>query len=410
MFMKWRAAFICGLFLAALVVPGAYAASTIKIAYPGWDTKGQEKEVTGIFADWEKQNPGVKVEIISIPFPVMKQKLVVSLRSGDAPDMGYVDGRWLQEMQAAGFLTDLTDYSNSLDKKDFFELPWKTATAGGKIYAVPDRIDPWMFYYNVDMFKAAGVKDFPKTMDELVEVCKKITVPGKQYGYGMVGANDATFIGRFLNILYAFHGDFLTPDGKKTAINNEAGVAAFQFYGDLLNKYKVAQPSAVANSNNDVRQLLLTNQVGMMIDGPWATGTLRQMNPNLNWYVGQIPRVKDMKPRFTMSSWYYVIFSASKVKEEAKKFSAFILRPENQSRSVVTIPGRKSSAAMPRFQTKDWKPWVEAAPYGEPLPITDKFSQIADMVGNAAQQVLAQKATAKQAADQAAEQINNLLK
>jgi len=77
-----------------------------------------------------------------------------------------------------------------------------------------------------------------------------------------------------------------------------------------------------------------------------------------------------------MSSWYYVIFSQSPVKEESKKFATYILRPENQARSVVTIPGRKSAAAMPRFQTKDWKPWVEAAPYGEPLPITDKFSQI----------------------------------
>ena len=410
MFKKWRAALICGLFLMAVTVPGAYGAATVKIAYPGWDSKDQEKEVTSIFAAWEKQNPGVKAEIISIPFHMMKQKLVVSLRSGDAPDMGYVDGRWLQEMQAAGFLADLTDYSNSLDKKDFFELPWVTATVAGKIYAVPDRIDPWMFYYNTDMFKAADIKEFPKTMDELVEVCKKITVPGKQYGYGMVGINDATFIGRFLNILYAFHGDFLTPDGKKAAINNDAGVAAFQFYGDLLNTYKVAQPSAIANSNADVRKLLLTSQVGMMIDGPWATGTLRQQNPNLNWYVGQIPRVKDKKPRFTMSSWYYVIFSQSKVKEDAKKFATYILRPENQSRSVVTIPGRKSAAAMPRFQTKDWKPWVEAAPYGEPLPITDKFSQIADIVGNAAQQVLSQKATAKQAADQAAEQINQILK
>jgi multiple sugar transport system substrate-binding protein len=385
-------------------------AATIKIAYPGWDSKEQEKEVTSIFADWEKQNPGQKVEIISIPFHLMKQKLVVSLRSGDAPDMGYVDGRWLQEMQAAGFLSDLTNFANTLDKKDFFELPWKTATVGNRIYAIPDRIDPWMFFYNVDMFKAAGIKEFPKTMDELVAVCQKLTIPGKQYGFGLVGANDATFIGRFLNILYAFHGDFLTPDGKKAAINNEAGVAAFQFYGDLLNKYKVAQPSAIANSNADVRQLLLTNQVAMMIDGPWARGTLRQMNPKLNWSVGQIPRVKDKKPRFTMSSWYYVIFNQSKVKEDAQKFTAFLLKPENQARSVVTIPGRKSAAAMPRFQTPDWKPWVEAAPFGEPLPITDKFSQIADIVGNAMQLVFSQKKTAKEAADLAAEQINNLLK
>ncbi len=385
-------------------------AATIKIAYPGWDSKEQEKEVTSIFAAWEKQNPGLKIEIISIPFHLMKQKLVVSLRSGDAPDMGYVDGRWLQEMQSAGFLSDLTNFANTLDRKDFFELPWKTATVGNKIFAIPDRIDPWMFFYNVDMFKAAGLREFPKTMDELVATCQKLTIPGKQYGFGLVGKNDATFIGRFLNILYAFYGDFLTPDGKKAAINNKAGVAAFQFYGDLLNKYKVAQPSAIANSNADVRQLLLTNQVAMMIDGPWARGTLRQMNPKLNWSVGQIPRIKDKKPRFTMSSWYYVIFNQSKVKEDAQKFTHFLLKPENQAQSVVTIPGRKSAAAMPRFQTLDWKPWVEAAPYGEPLPITDKFSQIADIVGNAMQLVFSQKKNAKEAADLAAEQINNLLK
>ncbi len=407
---RWITVMIGLSFLLGVAVSGAYAQKTIRIAYPGWDSKEQEKEVTSIFADWEKQNPGTKVEIISIPFPVMKQKLVVSLRSGDAPDMGYVDGRWLQEMQAAGFLSDLTEYANTLDKKDFYELPWKTATVDKKIYAIPDRIDPWMFYYNVDMFKAAGVNSFPKTMDEFVEVCKKVTVPGKQYAFGMVGANDATLIGRFLNILYAFHGDFLSPDGKKAAINEPGGVASLQFYGDLLNKYKVAQPSAVANSNNDVRQLLLTNQVGMMIDGPWARGTLRQLNPNLNWSVGQIPAVKGKKPRFTMSSWYYVIFSQSKIKDDVKKFTAFILKPENEARSVVTIPGRKSAAALPKFQTADWKPWVDAAPYGEPLPITDKFSQISDIIGNAVQQVLSQKKNAKQAADEAAGQINSLLK
>ena len=77
------------------------------------------------------------------------------------------------------------------------------------------------------------------------------------------------------------------------------------------------------------------------------------------------------------------------------------------ARSVVTIPGRKSAAAMPKFQTPDWKPWVEAAPYGEPLPITDKFSQIADIVGNASSRSSRRK-SAKEAADEAAEQINKL--
>jgi ABC-type glycerol-3-phosphate transport system substrate-binding protein len=49
-------------------------------------------------------------------------------------------------------------------------------------------------------------------------------------------------------------------------------VATFQFYGDLLVKHKVVQPSAIGNSHNDVRQLFMTHQVAMMIDGPWARG------------------------------------------------------------------------------------------------------------------------------------------
>jgi multiple sugar transport system substrate-binding protein len=396
-----------GLVMALVIGGAAWAGTTIKIAYPGWDSKDQEKEVTGIFADYEKKNPGVKIELISIPFPVMKQKLVVALRSGDAPDVGYVDGRWLQEMQAAGFLGELDDVVKDIGKADFYEAPWKSATVAGKVYAIPDRIDPWMIYYNTEMFKKAGVAEFPKTMDDFVRDAKKLTGQG-QYGYGLIGANDATFIGRFLNFLYAFHGNLLKADGKTAAINDEAGVATFQFYGDLLLKHKVVQPSAIGNSHNDVRQLFMTQQVAMMIDGPWARGTLKEMAPSVKWSVGQIPRVGNQKPRFTMSSWYYVTFAPSTVRQESKKFVKFLLQPENMARSVVTIPGRKSAAVMARFQTPDWKPWIEAAPHGEPLPITDKFSEIADIVGNASQQVLSQKKQAKEAADEAAARMNKL--
>ncbi len=123
--MKSRlVASLCVGFVAVLVIGGAaWAGTTIKIAYPGWDSKDQEKEVTSIFADYEKKNPGVKIELISIPFPVMKQKLVVALRSGDAPDVGYVDGRWLQEMQAAGFLGELTTWSRTSARGTSTMLP-----------------------------------------------------------------------------------------------------------------------------------------------------------------------------------------------------------------------------------------------------------------------------------------------
>jgi len=62
-----------------------------------------------------------------------------------------------------------------------------------------------MIYYNTELFRKAGIDEFPKTMEDFVRDARKLTGQG-QYGYGLIGANDATFIGRFLNFLYAFHG------------------------------------------------------------------------------------------------------------------------------------------------------------------------------------------------------------
>ena len=101
---------VLGAVAAVSLYPAARAQSpvTLKIAYPAWDTSAQQAAVTGIFAEYEKQNPNVKIELISLPFPVLRQRLVVSARAGDPPDVAYVDGRWVPEMAAPGLLSDIT--------------------------------------------------------------------------------------------------------------------------------------------------------------------------------------------------------------------------------------------------------------------------------------------------------------
>jgi len=36
----------------------------------------------------------------------------------------------------------MDDLVKEIGKADFYEAPWRSATADGKIYAIPDRIDP----------------------------------------------------------------------------------------------------------------------------------------------------------------------------------------------------------------------------------------------------------------------------
>lgn len=394
--------------LALAAVAPALAQTTLRIAYPGWDSKDQEREVTAILKAYEAANPGTRVELISIPFPVLKQKIAVSVRSADAPDIAYIDGRWIPEFQAAEFLADLTDRVKGLPKDDWYAASWEPATVGGKIYAIPDRVDPWMIYYNVDLLKAAGVDEFPKTTDELVEAGKKVTKNGV-YLWGLLAQNDASIISRFLNILYMHGASFITPDGKKAAINTPEAVAALTFYTDLLNKHGIAQPSAMSDGLNEVKQLFMTKQVAMMIDGPWARGTLREMAPSVNWSVGRFPTVPGKEPAFTTSTWNYVLFDNGQHKEAAWKLIAYLVRPENQSRSVVSLPARQSAAKTPRFAAAEYEPWVAALPYGKPFPRTEKFSDIAQIVGTAIQEILAKRKSPQQAADDAAGKINRIL-
>ena len=332
----------------------------------------------------------------------------MSARAGDPPDVAYVDGRWVPEMAVPGLIADITVAAAKLDRADWFPEPWKGCTLSGRIFAIPDRIDPWLVYYNTELFEKAGITAFPKTMDELAAVAVKIT-GGGVYGWGLIGAKDASLISRFINFLYAFHGDLLMPDGKKSAFGQPDSVAALRFYTDLLVKYKAAQPSAMANGLNDVNQLFMTGRAGMIIDGPWRQGTLREQAPNLKWSLGQLPPAAGKSPRYLTSSWYYTLFKGGRNQEAAFKFVDFLLKPENMAKSVVTLPARKSAARDPRFATPAYKPWVDAIPAAVPFTVTDKFSEIADVVGDAVQQVLGGVANADKAAADADKKINGIV-
>ena len=390
------------------MAPAVHAQSpvTLKIAYPAWDTKAQEAAVTGIFADYEKQNPNVKIELISLPFPVLRQRLVVSARAGDPPDVAYIDGRWVPEMAAPGLLSDITDGAAKLDRVGLVRR-----TLEGRHRGRPNFRDPGPHRPMDGLLQHRAV---PEGGHHLVPEEPGRAGRGRgeddrrrRLRLGLIGAKDASLISRYINFLYAFHGDLLTPDGKKSAFAQPESVAALKFYTDLMVKHKATQPSAMANGLNDVNQLFMTGRAAMIIDGPWRQGTLREQAPNLKWAVAQLPPAAGKTPRYLTSSWYYTLFKGGRNQDAALKFVDFLLKPENMAKSVVTLPARKSAARDPRFASDAYKPWVEAIPHAVPFTVTDKFTEIADAVGDAVQQVLGGRSDAATAAAAASRKIDS---
>ena len=144
------------------------------------------KEIVKTFED---ANPGVKVEIISLPWGQAFEKFATMVSAGETPDVVEMPDRWQALYAKNGMLENLEPY---LAKWEHTEDLNDRALQIGRYVENTAYVLPYGFYlramfYNKKLFKEAGVADPPKTLDEFTEAAKKVSaLPGK-YGYCLRG-------------------------------------------------------------------------------------------------------------------------------------------------------------------------------------------------------------------------------
>ena len=146
-------------------------------------------------------------------------------------------------------------------------------------------------YINVDMFKKAGLNpdDPPKTFDEWLADMKKLTIADPkggeptQVGFAIrskgapVGITD-----KFLPFAHAWGARMLSPDLDKATgyANSPQMVAALTFFGDLVNKDKVAS-LAFGNPEDAFGQ----KRAAVIFRESWFFGWLKKNAPDVNFKV-----------------------------------------------------------------------------------------------------------------------------
>jgi multiple sugar transport system substrate-binding protein len=156
------------------------------------------------------------------------------------------------------------------DRADYFNQSLRGVTFDGHLYGVPESLDAGMLYYRKDLFAEAGLKQPPRTWDELVEYAKKLT-KGGQWGYAFIGAPGWTNTYTFFEFLHQAGGTFLDVKGAP-AFNSEAGLKALQFMVDLRNKHRVVPPGINTYLNTEVQTGFLNGTFAMARHWPFLFG------------------------------------------------------------------------------------------------------------------------------------------
>lgn len=285
------------------LVAGAPAgrAADITISYSDWQLAQDiwGKSLRDAIAEFEKQNPGIKVATEPVALGQRDVKYSTAIRGGKGPDVFALDANPVKQYIKEGWVKELTPFIEKEGGKkwleDFFPVTLRPVTEQGKTYGVPKNTVAMVIVYNKQMFQEAGVKP-PKTWNDFREVSRKLTkatTPGgpiDQWGVTLVMAQ-ASFDLRFSVVLRGFGGDFLTPDGKHSALNTLEAKQAFTFIVDMINSDKSMPPGVTQVDCNAARRLLANKKIAMKIGTMWSMAEVSGMNPALDGW-----NVLDMTP------------------------------------------------------------------------------------------------------------------
>jgi ABC-type glycerol-3-phosphate transport system substrate-binding protein len=174
-----------------------------------------------MFKDWietfEAQNPGVKVQWVDKPGTEWPAYYQTQLVAGSPPDLINVQANLWVEYATNDVILDLSDRLKKEPEvharynPDFLRH-WQL---DGRQYLLPYYVNKTVMFYNKPLLESAGVKAMPKTLDELLEVSRKVAGTGQQNA-GLLSLN---FDWMYWPLFAAAGVEFTTADGSRAAFN-----------------------------------------------------------------------------------------------------------------------------------------------------------------------------------------------
>ncbi|WP_329472259.1 extracellular solute-binding protein [Streptomyces sp. NBC_01723] len=263
---------------------------TVKVSFKQ-STDNSIKVMDTYLADikkqFEKANPGKKVELVPIKAPDSEYytKLQQMLRSPKtAPDLVYEDTFLINSDITSGYLKPLDPYLEKWKDWDQFIDTAKAATAGedGKTYGVPDGTDTRGLWFSKDVFAKAGLPaDWqPKTWAEVLDAARAIKekVPGVTPINVYTGkpAGEAATMQGFEMLLYGTNDGTTDPlydkDGKKWIAAGKGFEDSLAFVESVYKEKLGPEVSDALDPNfgTAVRgELLPQGKLGIALDGSW---------------------------------------------------------------------------------------------------------------------------------------------
>ncbi|MBF9018179.1 MULTISPECIES: ABC transporter substrate-binding protein [unclassified Oceanispirochaeta] len=338
----------------------------VVISYHCWYPP--EEILAPMIAEFEKLNPGIKVEVTKTEPDTHQQKVPVVLASKQKLDtMAVMNTDFV--MQVEPYMADLEPlYSNAYgsDWEGKFQpsiLTYSRGRTSGDLKMLPEGMNGSpVIYFNVEIFNELGLS-IPETETDLMKTIA--TIKSKRPDLVPLA-----FRGKlpWLHTISAFGlyaqeeelWSFVRDDGKP--YNSPEIVKMAQWWQSLYEKDIFAMDTLDID-NNSIGELFYGGNAAMMVHGAWMAGLLSEPyreKKNIGFEIGAFPypaiKAGNTPTTAATPDMFFSVVNYSDHQEEAFKLMDFFIQGEGinlLAENFLIVPGKTDFVPNPELLTTD---------------------------------------------------------
>lgn len=365
--------------------------TTLSMLVPSYSpqTKGLWQ---GVIADFEKDHQDIKIDLEIQSWENIEGVLKTKIQGNKAPDI--YGGGAFAGFAAEELLAPAEDIASPETLKDFQTSFADNEKYQGTQYGLPLIASARALFYNKDLMDQAGVKEVPKTWDELLAASKAVSDKTSAAGYGMpLGSEEAQ--GESLIWLAGNGGNF--GDEQKISVDTPANVEAADFMQKMITE-GVTQKNPGASQRTPMLNTFVQGKIGFAYALPQTAAQIKKENPDLDYGIAPVA-TKSGEPATLGVADRMMSFKNDGSKSAAvKKFMDYFFSQDVYTQWVEAegfLPTTTSgSEAM--GDDKSLKPFLELLPNAVFYPTTNPAWNATD---GAFKSLMGQIGTGKSAAD-----------
>lgn len=328
---------------------------TVWVHVPAEDQEGKNYDLRA--KEFEEQHENVKVTVEHIAKTGEGSgyidRLNAAITTGDLPDVITIESVHTASYVDSDLLLPLNEYVGKDVIDSYLDTIVRAGSVGDHLYALQSFDLSAPVFYNVDLFKAAGIQipadengnwtlDLAWSYDEFLENTRILKKFMGQEPVHMFPDNNGWQMYAHSPIIFSNNAELVGNNGLDTDgyLNSKNTMEALNFINTLF-KEGIVSPTARENA-------FATGKAAISFEGPWVIDVLTKEYPDLNWSLMPYPFGKKGHNSAPHGSWYVAGTKNTKYPELAAELVAHLTNKDSakaMEEAAGLIPGHKELLA-----------------------------------------------------------------